>query len=759
MGLSEKEAQEKLKEVGRNELKEKKEWPAGKILLSQFSSPLIYVLVAAGGVTAAIGDTIDALVIGAAVVLNTALGFFQEYKAERGLAALKKILTLKAKVIRDGQRQIIDAAEVVPGDTCILEVGERVPADGKLVEAGNLSFNEAILTGESLAVARRHGEAVYMGTIISGGIGKMRVEATGAETKFGQIAASLKETQEQSTPLQQQLAGFSKKLTGILGAICLGIFGLGLWRGDNFVEIFTTSVAVAVAAIPEGLVIALTVILSLGMQKILKRKALVRRLLAAETLGSVTVICCDKTGTLTEGKMKVVKALTDNEPLLRQAAVLCNDQRDPLEMPMLEWGREGIRPLKSVKEPVESSAAAEQELLNGFLKQYPRLTSIPFDHEKKYIATLHPGLLFVSGAPEVIMDRCQMIDVRFQKEIKAEAMKGHRLVGFAYKNLESKISHLISADISQLTWLGVLVYDDPIRSGVKEVLDRARSEGIKVKLITGDYKDTAEAVARQLGIAKEDVYSRIDPQEKLKIVRQLQEQGEVVAMTGDGVNDAPALKKADIGIVVADASAVATETADMVLLDSNFGTILAAVEEGRLIFSNLKKVLYYLMANAFAEVVVITGSLVMNLPLPLTAAQILWINLVNDSWPTFALAVDPSVIIKKRRLFDRQTQVSVALVSASTGLLALALFYFYRSQSLAFSLIAVAPLVYSLGIGSLKNLWLWLAVIVGLGLQFLVLYQPGLQLVFKTAALGINEWSLVLGGSLLIMVIMKYARR
>jgi Ca2+-transporting ATPase len=717
---------------------------AAKIFLSQFSSPLIYVLAAAGAVTALIGDTVDAWVIGAAVALNTLLGFFQEYKADRSLAALKKFLVPKAKVIRNGQRQLIKADEVAVGDICVLEVGERVPADGKLIEAQNLSFNEAVLTGESVPVRRRAGETVYMGTTVNGGIGKMRVAKTGAETKFGQIAASLKETREPATPLQQQLAQFSKKLTLILGVICAAIFGLGLWRGDSLMSMFITSVAVAVAAIPEGLVISLTVILSLGMQRILKRKALVRKLLAAETLGSVTVICCDKTGTLTEGKMKVVKVLTDNEPRLRQAAVLCNDMRDPLELPMLEWGR-------------QDSVTVSQ------CHNLPRLTSIPFDHEKKYIATLHPGILFVSGAPEVLLGKSELEAHQRQaiiRRLAAEAKKGYRLVGFAYKKVSRSNRTTVShRDIKDLIWLGVLVYADPIRPGVKAVLDRARSEGIKVKLITGDYQETALAVAKQLGIAPGDVYSRIDPQEKLKIVKELQEQGEVVAMTGDGVNDAPALKKADIGIVVAEASAVATETADMVLLDSNLATILAAVEEGRLIFANLTKVLYYLMANAFVEVAVIAGSLAMNWPLPLTAAQILWINLVNDSWPTFALAVDPAAKIKKRRLFDRQTQLSIALVSGVTGLLALILFSLYRSQSLVFTLIAVAPLIYSLAIGSLKNLWLWLAVAVGLSLQMLVLYQPGLQAVFKTSALGLQEWLLVAGGSVMIMVIMRYVRR
>ncbi len=738
-GLNPSEAALRLKKFGRNELKAPQEFKAVKIFISQFTSPLIYILVIASGVTWFIGDMVDAAVIAAAVGLNTLLGFFQEFKAERGLQALNKILTPRAKVIRDSERQIIDAAEVVPGDICVLEVGERVPADGILAETDSLIVNEAVLTGESTPVNKAKNDAVYMGTTIAGGIAKMKTEATGAGTKFGQIAASLKETKEELTPLQIKLKNFSQKLTWILGAICLAIFILGLWRGIKLTEIFTTSVAVAVSAIPEGLVIALTVILSLGMRRILKRKALVRKLVAAETLGSVTVICCDKTGTLTEGKMKVVKAITDDEPLMEKAAILCNDQRDPLEISMLEWA---------------------QSIDGEDTKNFPRLDEIPFNHEKKYIATLHPGLLLVSGAPEVVLAKCKNPDFK-EKTLIDEAKKGHRIVSFAYKKFNGK--RITDADIKDLTWLGILVYADPVRQGVKEVLDQARKEGIKIKLITGDYKETALAVGAKLGFKPQDIYSRVAPEEKLKIVRELQEKGEVVAMTGDGVNDAPALKKADIGIVVADASAVATETADMVLLDSNFATILAAVEEGRLIFSNLVKVLYYLMSHAFAEVVVISGSIVLNLPLPLTAAQILWINLINDSWPAFALILDPKDgRPAKRELFDRRTKWSVALISGLIGILALTLFYFSGSRSLAFSLVATAPLIFSFAIGSIKNLYLVAAALAGFGLQILVLYFAPFQQIFETAPLHLSDWLIILAAGAAIAGIMKltaYDRR
>ena len=739
--MTQAEAEERLKQYGENKLKQKREFKAGKIFLSQFSSPLIYILVLAAAVTFILGDTIDAWVISAAVMLNTVLGFFQEMKAERGIETLGKMLTPKAKVIRDGERQIIEASQVVPGDICVLEIGERVAADGKIIESENLSLNEAMLTGESLPVHKKAESEVFMGTTVVSGIAKMLVAKTGQATTVGKIAGRINQTKETATPLQKNLAVFAKKLAFGIGGICLGIFILGLVKGDSFLEIFTTAVAVAVSAIPENLMIALTVILSLGMQRIFKQKALVRKLLAAETLGSVTVICCDKTGTLTEGKMRVVKTLTKDDPLLKKAAVWCNDLRDPLEIAMNEWS--GIQP-KSV-----------------------RLDSIPFDPKTKLIATLHPGIIFVSGAPEVVLSKCSQPPL---VDFKTEAVKGHRLVGFAYKKTSSlKIEN---SKIENLQWLGAIVFKDPVREGVKAALVAARQAGIKVKMITGDYRETAEAVGKSLGIEPEDIYSRVTPEQKLEIVTRLQVQGEVVAMTGDGVNDAPALKKADIGIVVAGAQAVAQETADMVLLDSNFTTILSAVEEGRSIFINLSRVVFFLMANAFAEVVLVVMCLICNLPLAVTAAQILWINLVNDSFPSFALTLEPKPqgLLqppdgKKRELFGRRDRWFTGLTSGLTGLLAFSTFWLYLragkglllARSVTFTLVAVAPLFYVFSIKAgrrLKNLWLIGAAIFGLCLQAAVLYWPSLQTVFQTAPLRPADWLTVLGvGGMIIMII------
>ncbi|MCG2691375.1 cation-transporting P-type ATPase, partial [Microgenomates group bacterium] len=517
-GLTQKEAEKRLKTGGLNEIRRQKRVGDWQLMLAQIKSPLIYVLLGPMVITGPIlKDLEDTVIIGMAVVFNTILGFFQERKANRALEALAAVLTPKARVKRDGQWQEIEASQIVVGDLVRLEMGSKIPADGRVVKADALSCNEAVLTGESAAVEKIQCHSVtvsqcqvYMGTVVASGIGEMIVEKVGSQTEFGRIAESLQETKEPATPLQRQINKLAKALTWIVVIVSLGVAGVGLSTGMGLQEIFPVAVALAVAAIPEGLAVALTVILAIGMQRILKQKALVRKLMAAETLGGVSVICCDKTGTLTEGRMRVVKALTEDEPLLRKAAAWCNDMRDPLEIAMNEWSK--------------------------YKQATHRLDSLPFDHKYNYIAVLYPGLLFVSGAPEEMLQRSILTKKEKEKylnQFEMEARKGHRLVGFAYKKVD--YLKIENSKIENLQWLGVLVYEDPIREGVKEALGRARKAGIKIKMITGDYQFTAEAVASKLGIDKKDVYSRIKPEQKLKIVEDLQTQGEVVAMTGDGV--------------------------------------------------------------------------------------------------------------------------------------------------------------------------------------------------------------------------------
>jgi len=802
-GLSKSEAKKGLERYGRNELEKKKEFSVFKLFIAQFTSPLIYVLVIAAIVTAVLGDWVDTTVIGLAVIVNTVLGFYQEFKAQKSLEALTAMLTPKATVIRDGQKQVIDARELVPGDICLLKIGDSVPADGVVVHEDSMFCNEAILTGESAPVEKydcseneceteiiklREGfdkienkYKVFMGTMVAVGVGRMLVVMTGKKTKMGKIAGSLAKTVEEKTPLQKKLASFSKLLAILVGIISVVLFVTGVLVGDPVVEMFETAVAVAVAAIPEGLVVALTVILALGMQRILKRKALVRRLLAAETLGSVSVICADKTGTLTEGKMKVTVVDFVDEKLGMASMIYCNDRQDPLEVAMWEW-------FKEKKMDPEAMAKSDK-----------RLDSIPFSPEWKYIATLHKNRVFISGAPEVILSFCKLSGKQkkeWEKKFHEYGEQGLRFVGFAWRKRKVGENKLTKKSVTVgLNWLGLAVYEDPLRPNVGLSLKKATQAGIKVKVVTGDFKDTAVAVLKRLGIkvnenevmegseltkvsdeqlkkvvGKIKLFTRTDPEQKLRIVAALQEKGEIVAMTGDGVNDAPALKKADIGIVVGEASDVAKGTADMVLFDSNFKTILAAVEEGRGIFENLRKIILYLLSDSFAEVILIGGSIVLGLPLPITAAQILWVNLVDDGLPDLALTMEPKdddllerpPRSAKEDLMNLEIKLLIGLISLVAGLMALGVFWWYTARgysieyarTVTFAVLGIDSLLYVFSSRSLrrpiwrenffKNPWLILAVLGGLGLQLAALYVPVLQRLLETHALAWSEWVVVL---------------
>ena len=665
-GLSSTEVKKLRLQFGRNELDRNHRISWLEVLIRQFKSPLIFILIAAAAVTGLIlKDPVDAAVIAAAVLVNTILGFIQEFRAERSLEALQQMLTPTAKVIRGGKRREIPAADLVPGDLVILEIGRTVPADGTLVEADAVSVEEAILTGESVPVAKKKNSPVFMGTAIVTGIGKMVVTKIGKATRMGQIASSLAKQKDKPTPLMNQVERLSRWLGVAVGVIAAAIFIFGSLTGHSPKDMFTIGVAIAVAAIPEGLAVTLTAILALGMRRILQRKALVRKLMAAETLGSVTTICVDKTGTLTEGKMRVVKAVgfadgrsresevgSRQAVSLAEAAILVNDLRDPLETAMDQWARKEI-----------GDKATEK-----LVKNYRRLDEIAFSPNYKYIATLHQQqatgnrqqednrLLLVSGAPEVILEKSDLSakqKAAWDAKFEHFGFQGYRLVAFGWKKIPNteyripnekrqrmssdnsvfKISH---DDISDLTWLGILIFDDPVREGVGAALAQAQKLGLKIHVVTGDYLPTTEAVIKKLQatsnklqVGEIKIHARVKPEEKLRIVKELQAAGEVVAMTGDGVNDAPALKAADIGIVVSTAADVSKQTADIVLLDNNFATITAAILEGRGIHQNLKKIVAYLMSDAFAEVILVATALFLPIPMPLLATQILWIRLAG----------------------------------------------------------------------------------------------------------------------------------
>lgn len=795
-GLTSEEARKRLEKFGLNELEKKRDFSSLKLLFSQFKSPLVYILVLAGLVTFFLRDFTDSIVIFAAVLLNTILGFYQERKAQKSLIALRSLLAPKAKVIRNGKRLVIEASKIVPGDLVILTIGGRMPADGVLVEATDFSVSEAILTGESMPVHKKaiqevkqaeKENTVFMGTIVATGIAKMMVTKTGMATEMGKIGKQVGEVEEGETPLQAQLAKLAKTLAIVVGVITLVIFLFGEFLGYDHLEMFTISVAVAVAAIPEGLVVTLTVILALGMQRILKKKAIVRKLLATETLGSVSVICADKTGTLTEGKMRVVKDdFTDRELGIKEA-ILCNDLRDPLEVSMWDW---------ALQQNGEKSGKIDPKALQ---KEYPRLDEIPFSPKYKYIATLHPGLLFLSGAPEVILNRCQGSNndkQKWLKKLEDYGKKGYRIVGFAYQKVEKEKKKIKEADLKNFEWLGLLIYEDPVRKGVKEALKEAQKAGIEVKVITGDYASTAMAVLEQLDlkldknqviigtelekVSDKELEKRVDelvlfarttPEQKLRIVKVFKDKGEVVAMTGDGVNDAPALKQADIGIVVGDASDVAKETADIVLLDSNFATIVHAIEEGRTIFENIKKVVLYLLSDSFTEIILIGGSLLLKLPLPLTAAQILWVNLVEDSLPAIALAFEPEekgIMDEPPRprgasILDLELKTLIFIIGIFTDLLLFALFYWLIKgflhleyiQSFMFVALGINSLFYVFACRSLRrpifkyklfgNKILNASVLFGFVLLGLAIYLTPLQILLKTHPLGVREWLFLIG--------------
>jgi P-type Ca2+ transporter type 2C len=839
-GLSKEEAIRKRVVFGKNEILKKASITWWQVLVNQIKSPLIYVLLLAAGVTFAMGEYIDSGVIMAAVVLNTILGFAQEFKAEKSLESLSKLLSTKALVRREGRWVKINASLLVPGDVVRLEIGRTVPADGILVKEDGVFVSEAILTGESVPVEKKtfgldgkyddgdfswYGKTKstykgFMGTVIEKGIGELLVVMTGDKTKMGKIAKKVARKELQETPLQKRLRVLSKQLAILVGLISIVVFVIGILSGKNVVEVFEMAVALSVAAIPEGLAISLTVILTVGMGKILKRKALVRKLLAAETLGGVDVACLDKTGTITVGEMEAIGGVIDpNATILERlecgktvtcdwlvkGSVLCNDLRDPLETAMEKWAKDGLK--------------------ESFNKKHPRIDGLPFDHKYKYIVTLHDfvdekgQVEFISGAPEVVLEKCE-VDKKgmkdWEKAFKKLGSKGYRLVGFGYKKTKGK-KKLDRDQVKDYTWVGVVVYEDPVREGVKNSLEQAKKAGIDVKVITGDYKETAWAVINQAGLVKEKLdedrvmvgsdlvglkdkvipeslmkrvqktilFARITPEQKLLVVKILQDMGHTVAMTGDGVNDAPALGQADIGIVVNGASDVARETADMVLLDNNFDTILAAVEEGRGIFDNLKKVLLYLLADAFAEILLIIISLLLSWPLPLLAVQILWINLVSDGFPYLALTVEPKdqgLLLRKPlhknvKILDKEMLWLIGTISVVAGVMTLGIFgwYFFvlgksleLSRTLAFTMLGVNSLFYVFSSRSLtkpiwkvnffQNKWLIWGVLAGMVMQLSAVYVPVLQKIFRTVPLGIYDLALVLGGSLFLVLVVEVVK-
>ena len=799
-GLSDAEVLESRKQHGENRLPVQKDTSAWIILLSQFKSPLIYIILVAALISLVAGEYGDFWIITAVIIIDVVLGFLQEYKAHKTYTALKGLLKPTTTVIRNSERREVEVWELVPHDLVLLNFGENVPGDGILIESTKVSVDEAILTGESEPVSKTNEEGrnkVFMGTTVLTGRGLMLVEQTGSKTELGQIATSLQEHVEAETPLQVRLKSFSKALSWIVVCFTLAILLSGLFMGRGFLDMLRTSIILAIAAVPEGLIIAVTVIQVLGMRKILKRNGLVKKLLAVETLGSVTDICTDKTGTLTEGRMRITRTdLLDRERCF-QTMVLCNDLEGPVDVALWEYAKKEMP--KDPQELVDSAQRLEEELFTSETKyMITGVTSNFLNGERCY---------YLKGAPEIILEMCN-VQPKERERILAQvddwAGEGLRVIGLAYR-LKG-----VLADYSGYAWVGLLGMTDPIREGVIEAVQLAHRAGIEVKMITGDYRRTAEHIARGIGllqgsdhvmegeelariddrqlqetVKRTSVFSRIRPNDKLRIVRALQNNGGGTAMIGDGVNDAPALQQANIGVVVGSASDVAKETADLILLDSSFRTIVAAVEEGRVIFDNIRKVVAYTLSNSFAEVLTIFTAMLLGWPAPLTVAQILWIHLICDGPSDIVLGFEPKEVgimdekpkSLKEPVLTRLGISLIGVISVFSSIGALFIFNHYytihqnpaEGRSLVFASFAVNSMIYIFAYRSMRrplykmnkltaNKPLIYAVSAGLATALAAFFVPGIRNLLGLVPLSVQEWGMIAGIAFSILLIVEVGK-
>jgi len=811
-GLSQGEVERLALKGGLNQIVRRKRDTDGELLMRQFTSPLVLVLLGAVGLTLIIKDWSDAVLIGVAVLINVVLGFVQERKAVKSLEALRSLISVRAWVIRDGKKKMIDAKELVVGDVVMLSEGERVPADGVLVETIDLMVNEAILTGESLPVSKNviqkdepdNESSVFMGTLISGGLGKMIVSNIGGNTEMGSIAGSLEED-EVKTPLEKRIGVLAMYISIAVVVVALVVFVWGWMSGLEWKVMFTVAVALVVSAAPEGLVIALTVILAVGAQRMFKRKALVRKLVAAETLGSVTHVCVDKTGTLTEGKMSVCDVDFVNVALGYRLALLANDMRDATEVARVEWARQFFK--ATVMDKFKLNLTEPELLIN----ESKRDDSIAFSTEKRLLAVRYKNEVMVVGAPDLLLSMSFLNKNNvheWEQKLSILAQEGKRVLGFLHKKFNKiKDAQAVMEGLRKdekviLDWVGLMAFRDPVRKGVREALSIARLAGVKVMVITGDYRETALAVMKSMGLHPKDrevlegweiekmseaelgrkvtstmLFARTRPAQKLMIVKALQKKGAVVGMMGDGVNDAPALAAADIGMVVGEATDLAKDAADIVLLDSNFATIVAAIEEGRGIYDNIRKVIIFLLGMAFSEVLVILGSLIFGWSLALSAIQILWINLVTDGLPYMALTIDPKdknvlkrkPIDSKLPLLDVRMFVMIGVMSFLTGGLSLFTYWWWLPLGIdlartgVFLIISLGTLMYVFACRSLEepiwiekpwgNWYLVFSVIIGLVLTYASIWFGPLKDLLMTFDLSWSQWFWVWMCALIVLFV------
>lgn len=868
-GLTRDEAKKRLKKSGLNELPKEKPVSKSKIFFSQFNNALVYILIFAGVFSFVLNAYVDSGVIFTAIILNVIIGYFQENKANEAIKKLKNLVEHNAYVIRDNHEKSIKSSFITKGDIIVLKAGNRIPADARLIEAIDLQVNEASLTGESLpsnknvepvlkgaALADRD-SMVYASTVVVQGKGKAVITGIGIDTEIGKIAQLVHEAKEEKTPLQLRLEEFSRFLGIGFSLVCIFIVIVGVLQGRDILEMLEVGVAVGVASIPEGLTVAVTFILALGMQRILRRKALTKKLVAAETLGSVTTICTDKTGTLTEGRMHVDHIIIgENEfafsnigsrqnekdakivSLALQVSMMCNDAviENPLEA-LDSW-----RIIGSPTEVALLSAATQSGLRQGeLLKVEPQIAEMPFSSEKKYMLSLHKRadkdyVLYEKGAPEKLLEKskkyyhegkiCNLDEIaltNLSKTYEKLTNKGLRVVSVAIREIKDELDEQnINLKIldQDLTFIGFIAIKDPLRREAKETIKYCREAGIRPVIITGDHKLTAKAIALEVGmrvgpdniltgeeldqisdkdlskmIKKIDVYARVSPHHKLRIVKILQDKGEVVAMTGDGINDSPALKAADIGISLGTGTDIAKETSDLVLLDSNFKTIVAAIKEGRVIFQNIRKVITFLLSDSFSEVILITGSITLgavlfgeDLPLAILPAQILWINIVNDSFPHFSLAFEKGSenvmkdrpLKKDEPLLNNEMKLIIFAIGTIRNIIIFSIYlYLYVNRenlaidisyirTIVFVMIGFDSLMYIFSlkdltkpiwkINLLSNRYLLFSVAVSLSLMVVAVYLPPLQNILGLSTdklLGIDAWSLILMNGVLSVVLVE----
>ena len=823
-GLSASAAEDKLLKTGLNELQEGKKKSIAVMLLAQFKDVMILILLVAAIIAGIVGDLTDTIVILIIVLLNAFLGFFQEYRAEKAMQALKQMAVTQARVLRDGSITWLSATGLVPGDVVLLEAGNAVPADLRIVESKNLKIEEAALTGESQAVDKitdaietddlpigDKKNMAFKGTFVTYGRGTGVVITTGMQTELGRIAKMLQED-ETLTPLQQRMGKFGKILSLLVLFLCVLFFIAGWLRGEDITKMVLTSISLAVAAIPEALPAVITISLALAAKRMIRFNSLIRKLPAVETLGSVTYICTDKTGTLTKNKMHVEEVFVNGQLYERNAlSSMQNQQEVMLLLQAFALNNDAVEDADKIIKG-DSTEIALMEVARQYnikTDSLPRVAEIAFDSSRKLMTTFHTQenkiISFTKGAPDILLQRCVNIDApKLQQQVDDMAAKGHRVLGFACRYWD-KLPQNLESDMheSGLQFLGLTSIIDPPRDEVFEAVAQCKTAGIVTVMITGDHPLTAKAIAQRIGILSSEkdivmtgqqlaaldndsflakvekikVYARVSPEQKLQIVKTLQQKGHYVAMTGDGVNDAPSLKRANIGIAMGiTGTDVSKEAAHMILLDDNFSTIVKAIREGRRVYDNILKFIKYLMTTNSSELLTLLLGPMIGLPIALLPIHILWINLVSDGLPAISLSFEK----EEKDIMNRPPRppqesvfangkgihmiwVGILMAGIALSLQAWAITHGLHWQTIVFNFLCVSQLMHVLvirsesqslfSIGLFSNKPLIGAVLLALLLQIVITYTPFLQPIFQTEALTLNEFILVVAAASIIFFV------